>query len=101
MPDFVWGCLVGCLVGGGICGILDWNKFWKGTYGNKEGYLRSLVGSMCEVAERYFPGEGRGKEKLAWVLGTMLVEFDYHKISFDADEITTHINKYVEDVINS
>jgi len=68
---------------------------------DKEGYLVSIVHSVCLVAETLYLGSGRGKEKLAFVLGVMLHECERLGLSYDVDKLTEIVDAYIKDVLNA
>ena len=89
------------LVGAGLAfGI---NKFveWRTNLPKDEEWLKHFIGAACEVAEKMYLGEGRGKEKLAWVLGLVLATATQYGITFDVQKVTDIIDQYVLEVLNA
>lgn len=63
--------------------------------------LEWFVESSCELVEKLYVGKGRGKEKLKNALQIIEGECARSGITFDVDQITEMINKYVLETINA
>lgn len=71
---------------------------WKASQGE---IPQALVEALVEIAEKMYEGKGRGKEKLAWVLGVLHAEAAKLNVEFDVDKTTEIIDAYVEKVFNT
>jgi hypothetical protein len=67
---------------------------------NQEFVLDFFIHALCDAAELMFTGEGRGKEKLAWVVGLVEKECEKKGLKFDVVAVTDVIEKFVQEVIN-
>lgn len=93
----VLGFLLGAAITFGITKFVT----WRTNLPMNEEWLKHFIGAACEVAEKMYVGEGRGKEKLAWVLGLVLATSTRYGITFDVAKVTDIIDQYVLEVLNA
>lgn len=89
------------LLGAGIAFGISKFVEWRTNLPKNEEWLKHFIGAACEVAEKMYVGEGRGKEKLAWVLGLVLATATQYGITFDVQKVTDIIDQYVLEVLNA
>lgn len=90
--------LLTVLLGYIVVGLSNLRNLMKAR--NQEFVLDFFIQALCDAAELMFDGKGRGKEKLAWVLGLVEKECGKRNIHFDVVAVTDVIEKFVREVIN-
>lgn len=101
IDPLVFWVLGAAVLGAAITWFAEWLVFWKGTFGDKQLFVEVMIESLAEVAEKMYKEKGQGKEKLAWVLGCLLVMCEQRGITFDTVKMTELINDYVLKVLNA
>ena len=74
---------------------------WKLKEGKDMEWLTNFVHATCEIAEMLYVGNGRGKEKLAWVIGVISTECEHYGLDFDEAKVTEIVDQFVRDVLNA
>lgn len=92
---------VSVLLGWLVSSAISWYRKFRDEKEHDYPWMVQFIEAACQVAERVYDGDGRGKEKLAWVLGVVQVEVEKYGITFDVDQVTAIVDKYVHEVLNA
>jgi hypothetical protein len=92
LVTFVLGMVVGAV-------LLRAYEYWAGQPKSaKEWAIKMMIEAAALTAEKMFLGQGRGEEKLNFVLNWVRDEAAKEGLNFDVDAVTKWVTEFVDEM---